>query len=159
MEAARIATADDVPAIVELARALRLELGEQRGGTLWAVREAAAEPLDAVVRALVEGTDAQVCVGTIGGTIVGYGTVTVETLRDGSCLGRIAELFVEPGARAVGVGEAIAGELVAYCQRTDCIGIDATALPGNREAKNFFERAGFTARALTMHKRLTRDDG
>ena len=29
--------------------------------------------------------------------------------------------------------------------------VDAFALPGHRAAKNFFETAGFTARALVMH--------
>jgi hypothetical protein len=35
-----------------------------------------------------------------------------------------------------------------------CSGVDATALPGNRATKNFFEESGFTARLLVMHHRL-----
>ena len=33
-------------------------------------------------------------------------------------------------------------------------GVDATALPGDRLTKNFFESNGFTARLLIMHRRL-----
>ncbi len=153
MESARPATADDVDTVVELAGALRAELSGQRGGPLWALREARPEPR-AMVRDLLARADALVAVGTITDAVIGYGTVELETLRDGSRLGVIAELFVEPEARAVGVGEAIAEQLIAFCADAGCIGIDATALPGHREAKNFFERNGFTARSLTMFKRL-----
>jgi ribosomal protein S18 acetylase RimI-like enzyme len=61
---------------------------------------------------------------------------------------------VEPEAREVAVGEAIADRLVAFCRDARCTGIDAYALPGNRAAKNFFETHGFTARLLVMHRRL-----
>jgi GNAT superfamily N-acetyltransferase len=154
LEDARAATADDVPVIVGLARALRTELRELRGGALWETREAMPPPLDTAFHALLARDDACVVVGTVHSVVVGYGTATIERLRDGTSLGVIAELYVEPEARAIGTGEAIAGELVAFCERARCTGVDATALPGHREAKNFFERAGFTARALTMHRRL-----
>ncbi len=155
MEGARAATADDIPVIAEFARALRAELRALRGGALWATRDAMAEPLDDAFRALLVRDDACVVGGTIHDVLVGYGVVMIEPLRDGTRLGVVTELYVEPGARAVGAGEAIAGILVEFCERAQCIGVDATALPGHREAKNFFERAGFTARALTMHRRLT----
>jgi GNAT superfamily N-acetyltransferase len=154
VEAARAATAADLPALVELASALRAELGEQRGGTLWSVREARPEPLEPTLRALLERDDTCVVVGVIDDAVVGFGEVELETLRDGSRLGVIGDLFVEADARAVGVGEAIAGALIDFCRGAGCVGIDALALPGAREAKNFFERNGFTARALIMHHRL-----
>jgi GNAT superfamily N-acetyltransferase len=69
-------------------------------------------------------------------------------------LGVIDELFVAEPARAVGLGETLLGALVAWCVAAQCIGIDATALPGDRLAKNFFESAGFKARRLVMHKTL-----
>ena len=64
------------------------------------------------------------------------------------------DLFVESEARSVGVGESIADLIVAFCTAAKCVGIDAYALPGARTAKNFFERSGFTARALVMHHKL-----
>jgi GNAT superfamily N-acetyltransferase len=154
VEPARAAIPSDIPVLVELARALRAEMREQRGGALWETREARAEPLGEALAALLGRDDASVVVGTIDGTIVGFGTVEVENLRDGSRLGVIGDLFVEPDARAVGVGESIIEEIIAFCRGAQCAGIDAVALPGAREAKNFFERAGFTARALVMHHKL-----
>ncbi|GIU87784.1 MAG: hypothetical protein KatS3mg009_2299 [Acidimicrobiia bacterium] len=154
MEGARPARSDDVPALVRLARALRAELVPQRGGDLWARREARVAPEPAALAALVERPDAAVVVGTIDGVVVGYGTLEVEPLPDGTKLGVIGDLYVEPAARAVGVGESIASALLDAAAAAGCTGVDAHALPGNREAKNFFERAGFTARALVMHKPL-----
>lgn len=154
MEAARAATSEDLPAILDLANALRGELRDQRGGALWAAREASPEPLDASLRALLDRTDAGVFVGTIHDAVIGFATVEIEELREGGRLGVVGDLFVDPEARAVGVGEALADLIVAYCKQAQCIGIDAFALPGARAAKNFFERNGFTARALIMHKKL-----
>jgi hypothetical protein len=47
--------------------------------------------------------------------------------------------------------------LVEHCTVHGCVGVDATALPGHRAAKNFFETNGFTARALAMHRPLAPD--
>jgi ribosomal protein S18 acetylase RimI-like enzyme len=154
VESARAAVPADIPVVAELARALRAEMREQRGGALWETREARAAPHAEALAALLGRDDASVVVGMIDGAIVGFGTVEIESLRDGSRLGVIGDLYVEPEARAVGVGESIAEEMIAFCREAQCIGIDAVALPGAREAKNFFERAGFTARALVMHHKL-----
>jgi ribosomal protein S18 acetylase RimI-like enzyme len=152
VERARLAKADDLERIVALACVLRDELVSMRGGALWSVREARPAPYGEQFGALLDRDDTCVVVGTIDDYVVGFGVVTVERLRDGTLLGRITELFVEEGARGVGVGEAIAVELIAFCDAHDCVGIDALALPGHRAAKNFFERSGFTARAIVMHR-------
>jgi len=152
VEDARAATADDLARVAELAHALRAELAEERGGALWGTRESQPEPLDALLAARLDRDDAAVLVGTYEGVTVGYGTAWIDQLRDGSRLGVIDEIYVEPGARGVGVGELLVARLVAFCRDAGCSGIDATALPGHREAKNFFERAGFSARLLVMHR-------
>jgi GNAT superfamily N-acetyltransferase len=157
-EGSRDAVEADLPRIVELAHLLRAELGAMKGGATWLEREAWPEPLDAAYANLLAADDACVVVGTIDDVVVGYGAVVVETLRSGTRLGVITDLFVEQGARAVGVGECIATLVMEWCRTTGCGAIDALALPGHREAKNFFERNGFTARALTMHRDLA-DDG
>jgi ribosomal protein S18 acetylase RimI-like enzyme len=159
VEGSRPATVDDLPRIAELARLLREELVSMKGGVLWSNREALAEPLEDAYAALLARDDALVIVGTVDETVIGFGTVTLERLRTGETLGVISDLFVEPGARAVGVGESMTGELVAFCTERGCVGIDTLALPGHRAAKNFFEESGFTARAIVMHRRLDRRDG
>jgi GNAT superfamily N-acetyltransferase len=158
VEGSRPASAGDVPRIAELAQLARDELAPMKGGALWAAREAVAEPFAETYRALVERDDALAVVGTVDETVVGFGVVTLERLRNGETLGRILDLFVEPGARSVGVGEAMADDIVAFCATRRCTGIDAVALPGHRATKNFFEESGFTARALVMHRTLDRGE-
>ena len=93
-------------------------------------------------------------VGTIDETTIGYGAARVVGLADGRPLGVVDELFVEPGARGVGVGEAMMDLLVAWCVERGCVGVDAVALPGDRETKNFFETFGLKARAIVVHRQL-----
>jgi GNAT superfamily N-acetyltransferase len=152
MEASRRAGHDDVARIAELARAMRAELRAMRGGAIWAEREALAEPLNDAYAALLDRDDACLVVGTIDDVTVGFGALVVDMLHDGARLGVVTDLFVDEGARSVGVGEAIVELLVAFCAEAGCIGVDALALPGARAAKNFFEESGFTARALVMHR-------
>lgn len=150
-EAARRATSADLDRLVALDAQLRDEFIVMRGGALWAVRESRPGGGESFA-SLLERDDVCVVVGSVDDYVVGFGVAELEPLRDGTLLGRITELFVEADARAVGVGEAIAVELVAFCEAHDCVGIDALALPGHRAAKNFFEASGFTARAIVMHR-------
>jgi GNAT superfamily N-acetyltransferase len=155
VEGSRRAGEQDVARIVELATLMRAELSSMRGGDVWLARDAWPEPLDDAYRALVARDDACVVVGTYHDVILGFGVAVVERLHSGAALGVVTDLFVEPDGREVGVGERVIDDLVAFCTERGCIGIDASALPGHRAAKNFFEGHHFTARLLTMHHRLS----
>ncbi len=85
--------------------------------------------------------------------IVGYGTCRTLKLSEDERIGSIEDLYVQPRRRA-GAGRAIAALLVWWCGSEGCIGVDATALPGSRAVKSFFEGEGFTARLLVMHRPL-----
>ena len=152
MEDARVADDAELARVADLARELREELRAERGGALWATREARPEPLDRALAELSERDDALIVVGTTEEVVVGYGIARWELLRDGTRLGVIDEIYVEHEARGVGVGELVVERLVAFCLDAECLGVDATALPGHRQAKNFFECAGFSARSLVMHR-------
>ena len=153
-EAARPAAAEDVPRLAQLVAEAVAEQAEGRGGRIWSARETRALPADASLAALVADPDALVLAGTIDGTLVGYAVAVTEQLRTGDRLGVVTDVYVEEGARGVGVGEALLDRVVAWCEAAGCIGIDALALPGNRSTKNFFESFGFTARAIVVHRRL-----
>ena len=154
MEACRPATEDDLPRLADLARLAIAELTPMKGGDVWADREARDEPLDENLKRALVDPDTRVLCGTIDGAVIGYAVVRIEPLRDGGRLGVLDDIFVEPGAREVGVGEALVNDVIAWCREADCIGIDSFALPGNRQTKNFFETFGFTARMLVVHKRF-----
>lgn len=144
--------------MVELAEELRAELRSTRGGTLWEAREARREPLDAAYTALLDREDARVVLGLLDDVVVGFGVVELETLPRGGVLGIVRELFVEEGARAVGVGEAIQDELQAFCTHHGSLGVDVLVLPGHRAAKAFFEEQGFAARSIVMHRPAGTDE-
>ena len=153
-EGARPAVEADLDDLVTLAHRAVDEQGQLRGGALWARREARPVPAE---RSLVEalGDDERlVVVGTIDDVAVGYGVVAVEPLRDGERLSVVEDLYVEPDGRGVGVGEAVMDLLVGHAEATDCVGIDALALPGDRHTKNFFETFHLTARAIVVHRSL-----
>lgn len=154
-ESARTATVDDLAAVVELARTAADEKREQKGGEVWARRESRPEPRAPELLAALDDPTREVAVGTLDGTVIGYGLVHVERLDDGGALGVIDDIYVDPGARAVGVGEALMDHLLAWARAQGCFGVDSLALPGDRATKNFFESFGLVARAIVVHRPLT----
>ena len=152
MHAARGADPDDLADVVALARRLRAEVATQRGGDLWALRHARPEPLEAAYAALIGCRDALLVVGTHGGAIVGFGAAEITPLAGSEALGVVTDLYVAPEERGAGVGMAVLTMLTAFCYKRGCSGVDALALPGSRAAKSFFEKSGFTARLLVMHR-------
>jgi ribosomal protein S18 acetylase RimI-like enzyme len=85
---------------------------------------------------------------------LGYAVSRVELLRTGEILGQVSDIWVDPEARSVGLGESLIGSIISWCTERNCVGIDSMALPGNRATKNFFETFGFKARLLIVHKPL-----
>lgn len=157
-EAARVATKADTDQIVALARSAFAELSAQRGGVVWSRRNARVEPIDHELADAIaessEGGSRLVAAGTIDDVVVGYAVVRDETVADGGHLGVIEDLYVEPGARGVGVGEALMNLIIAWATDRGCFGVDSIALPGDRGTKNFFESFGLVARAIAVHRSL-----
>lgn len=157
MEGARAATRADLPAVAALAALQHEELAPMRGGSLWAATHRVARPTPDDLAPLLRDAGVRVLVGTFDEQVVGFAVLALERLRTGEVLATIQELFVEPRARTVGVGEAIMNELLNVAAAEGCVGVDAQSLPGHRATKNFFEGQGFTARSLTMHRSLGTD--
>lgn len=154
MESARPATSADLQELVRLARD---GIGHQRGvrgGLLWADREARAEPLEQTLAADLADDEVFVVVGEVDGVPLAYGVVRRERLRSDEVLAVVTDLWVEPEARGVGLGEVVMDHLVAWAESEGCLGIDAMALPGDRATKNFFESFGLKARAIVVHRSL-----
>lgn len=150
----RTATSDDLAVVVELVRTAVEEKRQQKGGEMWARRERRPDPRAPELLAALEDPDREVVVGEIDGVVVGYGLVHTEVLDDGGVLGVVNDIYVDPGARSVGVGEAMMEHLLAWCRDKGCFGVDSLALPGDRATKNFFESFGLVARAIVVHRPL-----
>jgi GNAT superfamily N-acetyltransferase len=147
IEAARPATAADVPAIDVLFEAATDELRAEKGGELWARERNRAA-------GFTWPEDGLVLAGTIDDVVVGYAVVRVQRLADGEELAVVDDVFVQAEARGVGVGEALLDAAVTWARNRGAVGVDSLALPGMRASKNFFEAAGLVARAIVVHKRL-----
>lgn len=152
MEGARQASADDLARLAELAAAARASLVARRGGDLLAAERPPVTTAD--LAADLAEPERLLVSGTLDGYPVGYLRARVTTLTDGRTLGVVDEIYVEPDARGVGVGEAMLSAALSWWRDRGCAGVDATALPGDRETKNFFEAHGFAARLLVMHRPL-----
>ncbi len=152
-----MAARDDADRCGELCRRALDSLQHVRGGALFSRRETGL-----VAKALLRpgGLDRlmaddrrRVLVGMIDEAVVGLAVGHVDAVGETS-LGIIDACYVEPEARGVGVGCALVDNLVAWFTSSGCRGVDVTALPGDRETKNFLEGSGFKARLLTMHRPL-----
>jgi GNAT superfamily N-acetyltransferase len=153
-EGCRPATATDLPRLAELAEQAVAELRAGRGGEVWSRRTARRPPFEDQLALELEDDDHRVLVGILDGTVMGYGVAAVERLLDGGLLGVVTDLYTEPGARELGIGELTMQALVDWCTERGCFGVDSLALPGDRHTKNFFESFGLVARAIVVHRPL-----
>jgi ribosomal protein S18 acetylase RimI-like enzyme len=168
---ARWATSRDLEALLAIAVAIEDELEPLRGGAVFLASRRADQrthterlvddlvALEAGQRLVVVGSIDDVVVGYASGRVAPMATRTIpnsESMSDSSAhdlkrLGVLDDLAVLPDARQVGVGEALLDLSFEWFRSQGCSGVDAYALPGQRETKNFFETFGMTARLLTVH--------
>ena len=153
-EGARRADRDDLPRLTELSQAALAQLTAGRGGALLAEHQGRSEPVEQALDRALRDAARSAWVGTIDDDIVGYAMARTERLPGGTSLGVVEALFVESGARDVGVGEALMDALMGWFVERGCAGVDTVALPGDRQSKNFFESSGFKARLIVMHREL-----
>jgi len=118
-----------------------------RGGAL---RLAECEPVVNWLD-LLDESNAVVFVGTLDDAVVSYMVMHLSSERD---RGIITHAYVEAEARELGLGDTLVENAVAAVREAGLNGIEAVALPGDRETKNMYERAGLTARKLTVYKSL-----
>ena len=88
-------------------------------------------------------------VGDDGPLVVGYLVLDVD-----GAIARVDQVYVTPDARELGFGDALleaATDGGRRGRRRACS--RATALPGDRDTKNLYERAGITARLITVSRR------
>jgi GNAT superfamily N-acetyltransferase len=150
VELARPALDEDRAACARLVGEALHQAASMRGGPALTGDSTAAELL---TRWLDGSEPAGVFVGEFEGAVVGVLAV-VAVVPKGTRRGRVECCYVEPDARGVGVGTALMDEAVQWCEAAGCVELDALALPGDRATKQRLEAAGFTARLLTLSRRL-----
>ena len=90
-----------------------------------------------------------VFVAQIDAVIVGYlaASVVGELLQ-------VDEVFVHEQARQVGFGDELLGAAVMAGRAAGLKLLEGEALPGDRDTKNLYERAGIKARLITVSTEL-----
>lgn len=134
-------TALDLAAVAELEREARTALLEQRGGPAHLAERAEVGDWAAV---LADPRRAA-WVSTIDEVVVGY----LELAFVGP-VAEVMQVYVHPDAREVGFGDWMLEAALAEARARGCTTIEGTALPGDRHTKNLYERAGITARKITL---------
>ena len=66
----------------------------------------------------------------------------------------VESVWVTPGAREVGFGDWLLEAALNAAIGAGSRLLEGTALPGDRDLKNLFERAGIVARAITVSVQL-----
>lgn len=133
--------AADEAAVRELAEIARESIREARGGARWIE----THPLPDWTN-----PDLSVLVADLDGVVVGY---LVGRLSSGDVL-MVDEVFVLEEARELGFGDALVEEIQQIGRQRGARRMEAEALPGDRDTKNLWERAGITARLITVSVEL-----
>jgi ribosomal protein S18 acetylase RimI-like enzyme len=141
----RLACEGEVDQLELLEAEARAALILQRGGTRWLETHSARRADDWA--AAIAADDVHVAV--LDGVVVGY--LVSDTAGE---IARIDDVYVSPGARQVGFGDALIETVIEAARAAGCRAIEGEALPGDRETKNLYERAGITARLIIVAKSL-----
>jgi GNAT superfamily N-acetyltransferase len=149
----RAAATDDVVALAGLEDAARAAVADQRGGARWldehgriGDRWPAAVTAGGVFVAEIADADEG------PGVVVGY--LVAELRAAPMPIVMVDQVYVEPEARELGFGDALLAAAVEYGRANGAELIEAHTLPGDREIKNLYERAGVTARLITVSRAL-----
>jgi GNAT superfamily N-acetyltransferase len=67
---------------------------------------------------------------------------------------RVDQVWVTPEARECGFGDELLATVIARAQERGAIAVEGESLPGDRQTKNLYERAGIVARLITTYKSL-----
>ena len=113
-----------------------------------------ATPVTLLDRWTRPGGAATLLVGEYEGAVVGLLGVTVAAESGGRRSGLIECCYVETGARGVGRGHGADGGRGRLERRAGVHRRGRTGAPGGPRTKQRLEAAGFTARLLTLSRRL-----
>ena len=141
----RRATREDHGQLRDLESEARAALVGQRGGDRWLDEHPAiGDGWSAKCSA------ADVFVGTIDDVVIAY--LIAELGQDR--IVRIEQVWVTPEARELGFGDELLAKAIASAKDRGAVGVEGQALPGDRQTKNLYERAGIVARLIITFRQL-----
>ena len=146
----RRATSGDVGPLRVLEAEARASLIEARGGTRWLQEHHLIGE-----RWPTRMADDQVFVAVLdlddGAPELVVGYLVLELSLP---IATVDQVYVIPDARELGFGDALLDVATAAAVEAGAHVIEGFALPGDRNTKNLYERAGITARLITVSRPL-----
>ena len=142
-ELVRLLAAPDSAEVAELEAAARAAMAERRGGAALLAEVPPVNDWAALV------TDQRVWVATLDDLVVGY----LELQFHGH-IAEVRQVYVHAEARELGFGDELLATAREAARRAGCTVLEGTALPGDRETKNLYERAGIVARKIVLSASL-----
>lgn len=139
-EAVRALHPADALHVAQLEQMARAAAVDYRGGAVW---------LDQHPPVAEWGAAPNTWVATIDDAVVGYLQLHLH-----GAVAEVAQVFVHPEARELGLGDALLEAAMTHARQAGCTAIEAVALPGDRDTKNLYERAGVIARLLVLRREL-----
>jgi GNAT superfamily N-acetyltransferase len=140
----RPAAAADGDQLDLLERESRSALVGQRGGDRWLETNPARAG-----RWTDASAEGAVHVAHIDDVIVGYLVARHEVP-----IVRVVDVYVTGEARELGFGDALLAAAIEAGRSAGCDLVEGEALPGDRNTKNLYERAGITARLIVVSRRI-----
>ncbi len=152
-ESARFAKQEDLGTFRTLHAMSRSLIADHKGGDYWLDKEAFQNSGESLFIE-VQQSESSVCImGLYDDYPVGFLIGEIHNLL-GAIAVDIREVFVEPDARSVGVGETMMDALSEWAHTQSATYLTSRALPGDRALKNFFERYRITARLIEVVREL-----
>jgi ribosomal protein S18 acetylase RimI-like enzyme len=141
----RPARADDGPELAMLEDAARAGLVDARGGARWLEEHPRIGPdwASAIARRDVFVAELADPVPVLAGYLV----LDVE-----GAVATVDQVYVSPQARELGFGDALLASAWSRAAEAGAAILEGHALPGDRHIKNLYERAGITARLITVSR-------
>lgn len=136
----RPAVPEDGPQLAWLEAEARAALADLRGGQRWL----ATHPPRGEEWMNPESSDI-VFVAHIGAVAVGYLVLVIT-----GPIAVIDDVYVTPQARELGFGDGLLAAAVDRARDAGCELLEGASLPGDRDTKNLYERAGIKARLITV---------
>ncbi len=147
----RRAAGIDAPELALLEQQARESIVDVRGGAALLAEQPAIGDASAWAAAIADVGRA-VWVATVDDVPVGLLELILPEAAGG--VGVVRQVFVRAEARELGFGDELLAQAIEATVAAGGVVIESHALPGDRDTKNLFERAGVTARKLIVTKRL-----
>lgn len=145
-ESVRPAASADAATLATLEEAARAHLFYQRGGPA----VLAEQPATRDWAAAIADDQRRVFVAELDDVVFGYLELRFTPVQAAI----VHQVYVDPEARELGLGDWLIEAALDAARSRGSLVFEGFALPGDRDTKNLFERAGITARKIIVSTRL-----